>query len=114
MWLGELLAAEAPPGANDSLIVMVGGVIVAALGALSLVLVEVVKGRNSRNASPSSPPQQTVVTDEKVVERVAVLWNWRQEIRAADDIHDRTLFETADDVKDVVIFLNRQHPGWRP
>ena len=59
MWpLGELLAAEAP--ANDSLIVVVGGIIVAAIGALGLVITEIVKGRDAR-PTPALPPSTVTV-----------------------------------------------------
>lgn len=52
---------------------MVGGVIVAALGTLGLVLVEIVKGRNSRT-TPSPPPVSAPPNgrDVELYERTAV------------------------------------------
>lgn len=53
---------------------MVGGVIVAALGMLGLVLVEIIKGRNSRTTTTPNPtsPVLPASKDIELYERTAV------------------------------------------
>ena len=89
MWTwGSVLAAEPAANSSDSYIVVIGGIVVAALGTLGLVLVEVIKGRNSRTtASPPSPTSVPTGTgkDVELYERTAVL-NVR--VDDADDRHD--------------------------
>lgn len=105
MWrIGELLAAEAP--ANDSLVVVIGGIVVAAIGALGLVLTEVVKGRPGRT-TPAPP-------DSDTPSRLAVLEDWRVQVMKVDDLHDRTVYRVSGDVEDIVRWLNREFPNWRP
>lgn len=58
MWVGGIFAAaEAPPAQNsDSLLVLIAGIIIAAMVPLGSVIVEIVRGRNSRTtASPPAP-----------------------------------------------------------
>lgn len=106
MWLhGGILAAETPPaGVSDQLIIMVGGVITAAIVALGGVLVAIV---NSRNRTTSSPPAPGTSADEHVLyERTAVL------ARRADDADER--FEVMDRRLDQVErLLDRSDPDWR-
>ena len=92
MWLygGTLLAADtAPPaGVSDQLIIMVGGVITAAIVALGGVLVAVVNAKANRtSASPPAPTAQPS-SDHVLYERTAVL------TRRADDSDER--FEVMD------------------
>lgn len=115
MWpLGELLAAEAP--ANDSLIVVVGGIIVAAIGALGLVITEIVKGRDAR-PTPAPPPSTVTggqVDLQALAADVAVLKDHRVQTMKADTIHEKLVYGMVEDVKDLVRWMDREHPGWRP
>lgn len=116
MWLAA--AAEAPAGASDGLVAVIGGVVIAALGTLGVVLREVIVGRNARAATPP-PPAATVTASPHVdvvalAADVAVLKDWRKTTREADDIHDRTLRKVVDDVEDLTAWQDREHPGWRP
>lgn len=114
MWLyGELLGADAPPaGVSDQLIIMVGGIITAALTLLGGVLVAMVNSRSNRTA-PSPPAPTTGNSDHVLYERTAVL------TRRADDADDRfhvmDLARTKDreDLDDVLDYLDHRDPGWR-
>jgi hypothetical protein len=112
LWL--LVAAEtsAPSGVSDQLVIVVGGVITAAIVALSGVLVAIVNRSSSRTTA--SPPAPTGGSDLILYERTAVL------ARRADDADDRfDLLDKAqgtarDDLDDVLDYLDRRNPGWRP
>lgn len=67
---------------------MVGGVIVAALGTLGLVLAEVIKGRNSRTTASPPAPTSSPGKDIELYERTATLSN-----RADDRDRRHDLFE---------------------
>jgi hypothetical protein len=113
LWL--LVAAEtsAPSGVSDQLVIVVGGVITAAIVALSGVLVAIVNRSSSRTTA--SPPAPTPGGSDLILyERTAVL------ARRADDADDRfDLLDKAqgtarDDLDDVLDYLDRRNPGWRP
>lgn len=117
MWPGEVLAAASDAPANDSLIVVIGGIVVAAIGLLTAVLVEVVRGRGARTSTPAQPSTTISSTSVDVVALaadVAVLKDWRKTTREADDLHDRTVHGLVGDVEDLVRFNDREHPDWRP
>lgn len=90
-----------------------GGIVVAAIGALGLVLAEVVKGRNSRIPTTGAGTSTTVDVVALAAD-VAVLKDWRAETRKADDLHDRTVHGLVEDVEDLVRWHDREHPDWRP
>ena len=109
MWLygGTLLAADAPPpaGVSDQLIIMVGGVITAAIVALGGVLVAVVNSRANRT-SPSPPAPTPTVNEHELYERTAVL------SRRADDGDER--FDVMDRRLDQIERrLDLDDPDWR-
>ena len=121
MWLvGDLLAAEAP--ANDSLIVVVGGIVVAAIGAMGLVLTEVVKGRAGRTtpAPPGPAPQPQAPVNVELYERTAVLSRRADDSDTRDDVQDRR-HEVSEDRHDhadarlesLEQWRNRIDPDWR-
>jgi hypothetical protein len=91
---------------------MVGGVITAAIVALGGVLVAVVNSRSSRTTP--SPPPPTSIDEHVLYERTAVL------ARRADDSDDRfhvmdlARAKDRDDLDDVLEYLDRSNPGWRP
>lgn len=108
MWLyGDLFATADPPaqtGVSDQLIIMIGGVVTAAIVALGGVLVAMVNRGSGRTTA--SPPAPAPTSDHALYERTAVL------ARRADDADDR--FEMQDRRLDA---LERHHdncdPGWR-
>lgn len=88
MWIGDvLLAAEPPPDA--SLVAVIGGVVVAAITTLGLVLTEVLRGRAGRNtaAAPPGPAQPAV----ELYERTAVLNQRADDNDDRDDVQDHEL-----------------------
>lgn len=93
MWeIGGFLAADQPPGASDSLIVTAGGVIIAAIGALGLLLVELARGRNARRAGsqvPVAEPASAAAKDVELYERTAVLSSRADDSDHRDDMQDR-------------------------
>lgn len=95
MWAwGDLLAAvEVPGGSNDSLIAMVGGVIVAALGTLGLVLTEILKGRNSRTTASPPAPTTGSSKDVELYERTAVLSNRADDSDRRHNLLERTVHQ---------------------
>lgn len=103
MWL--LVAAEAPaPAVSDQLIIMVGGVITAAIVALGGVLVAVVNSRASRTTA--SPPAPTSADEHVLYERTAVL------AARADDSDDR--FDVMDRRLDQIERrLDLDDTGWK-
>ena len=112
MWLYGA-AETAPAGVSDQLIIMVGGVITAAIVALGGVLVAVVNSRSSRTA-PSPPAPSQGSSDLVLYERTAVL------TRRADDADERfhvldlAQSKARDDLDDVLDYLDRRDPDWRP
>lgn len=113
MWLfgGILLATDAttPAGVDDQLILMVGGVITAAIVALGGVLVAVVNSRANRTgASPPSP------TDEHVLyERTAVHNKRLDDADERFEVMDRALGKNREDLDDILDYLDDRDPGWR-
>jgi hypothetical protein len=105
VWLGELLGAEATAVTGGSLSVVIGGVVVAAVGALGLVAQEWIRSR--RTGADSGHPRD-------LGERVAVLEDWRVQTMKVDDIHDRQVARALGDVEDLVRWMDRERPGWRP
>jgi len=56
VWLGGILAAAAPTQDNGSVLVLIGGIIIAMMVPLGSVIVEIIKGKNARTtASPPAP-----------------------------------------------------------
>lgn len=109
MWLnGEWVsAAEAPTqsGVSDQLIIVIGGVVTAAIVALGTVLVAIVN-RGASKTTPSPPAPVGATADHELYERTAVL---RQRADDADerfDVMDRRL----DQVERV---LDLDDPNWR-
>lgn len=117
MWLyGGILAAEAPApaGVSDQLIIMVGGVITAAIVALGGVLVAVVNSRAGRTTpSPPSPTPQPS-SDHVLYERTAVLTRRADDGDERFDQLDRAQTRDRDDLDDVIHYLDRRDPDWRP
>jgi hypothetical protein len=73
LWLDVLAAAESPSaGVSDQLIIIVGGVITAAITVLGGVLVAIVNSRTSRTA-PSPPAPVPTINEHELYERTAVL-----------------------------------------
>lgn len=105
MWLyGGFLATEAPPaGVSDQLIIVVGGVITAAIVALSGVLVAIV---NSRGKTTPSPLPPTSVDEHVLYERTAVLARRADDSDERDEVQDRRL----DQIERV---LDINDPQWR-
>ncbi len=93
MWLtgGLQAAAEAPDpaGFSDQLIVVVGGVITAAIVALGGVLVAVVNSRASRTTA--SPPAPAPDVGHELYERTAVLRQRADDADERDEVQDRRL-----------------------
>lgn len=112
MWLYG--AAAAPQGVSDQLIIMVGGVITAAIVALGGVLVAVVNSRAGKTTASPPAPTASQPGDLVLYERTAVL------ARRADDSDDRfhvlDLARTKDreDLDHVIEYLDRRDPDWRP
>lgn len=98
-----LLAAEAPveAGVSDQLIVMIGGIAVAAIGAIATVLVALVNSRSKTTPSPPPPSDGGHV----VYERLAVLERRADDADERDEVQDRRL----DQVEDV---LDVDNPRW--
>lgn len=105
MWAtGALFAAENPPptsGISDTLIVTIGGIVVAALGTLGLVLSEVVKGRHARTTASPPPPSLTSQSmDVELYERTAVLSQRADDNDERDALQDRELRDQRDALDD--------------
>lgn len=104
------MAAEAPAtGGNDALLVMIGGIVVAALGAAATVLVAAI---NSRSGKPPALPQPTpaptadMAHRDYVVGRLAVHDQRLDDGDERDEIQDRRL----DQLERV---LDLDNPSWR-
>jgi len=103
----QIVAADVPAttGVSDQLVIMVGGVITAAIVALGGVLVAVVNSRASKT-TPSPPAPHPEGADHVLYERTAVLG------RRADDADDR--FEMMDRrVDQIERRLDLDDPKWR-
>lgn len=87
MWASVAAEAPATTGVSDQLIIMVGGVITAAIVALGGVLVAIVNTKASKT-TPSPPAPVTSADEHVLYERTAVL------SRRADDSDER--FELMD------------------
>lgn len=116
MWLhGDWVsAAEAPTqsGASDQLIIMIGGVVTAAIVALGTVLVAIVN-RGGGKTTPSPPAPTPTSSDHVLYERTAVLRQRADDNDDRDDVQDRR-HERTDDRLDALERLNdRLHPDWR-
>lgn len=116
-------AAEATTGPSDALIVALGGVIVAALGALGLVLVEVVKGRNARTTASPPPPATAAPATPPVelYERTAVLSQRADDNDERDDVQDHELRDQRTVLDDhhsrlshVERWITASDPDWKP
>lgn len=94
MWLfGEqVLAADpsAPSGVSDQLIIVVGGVITAAIVALGGVLVAMVNTRANKT-SPSPPAPTPTSNEHELYERTAVLGRRADDSDERDEVQDRRL-----------------------
>lgn len=112
MWLVVAADPSAPAGVSDQLIIMVGGVITAAIVALGGVLVAIVNTKASKT-TPSPPAPATSVDEHVLYERTAVL------ARRADDsderfhVIDKAHTKVRDDLDDVLDYLDDKDPGWR-
>lgn len=105
MWLYAAAEAPAQSGVSDQLIIMIGGVVTAAIVALGGVLVAIVN-RGGSKTTPSPPAPVAGAADHELYERTAVL---RQRADDADerfDVMDRRL----DQVERV---LDLDDPNWR-
>lgn len=95
MWLfgGFLLATDAPSpsGVSDQLILMVGGVITAAIVALGGVLVAIVNSRANKTTTPSPPAASPTANEHVLYERTAVLSQRADDNDDRDDVQDRRL-----------------------
>jgi hypothetical protein len=98
VWTGGTFAAEATQQNGDSLLVLIGGIIIAAMVPLGSVIVEIVKGRNSRTtASPPAPspfpgaPSSSSPKDVELYERTAALNERLRQKDEADHLRDRML-----------------------
>lgn len=115
MWATTVggFAADAPPGVDDSLIAIVGGIVVSAIGALGLVLAEWVKGRNARTTP--SPPQPTPAPamGVEIYERTAVLNRRADDNDARDDVQDRRHDRSEDRLDALERWVDHHEPGWR-
>ena len=90
MWLYGAAETSAP-GVSDQLIIMVGGVITAAIVALGGVLVAIVNSRsNKTSASPPAPVPQPS-SDHVLYERTAVLTRRADDADERFDVMDRRL-----------------------
>jgi hypothetical protein len=110
LWLhGEWVsAAEAPTqsGVSDQLIIMIGGVVTAAIVALGGVLVAIVN-RGGAKTAPSPPgPMVAPGSDHVLYERTAVLTQRADDNDERDDVQDRRL----DQIERV---LDLDNPEWR-
>jgi hypothetical protein len=105
LWLLVAPETAAITGTSDQLIIMVGGVITAAIVALSGVLVAIVNSR--ANKTTPSPPAATATTNEhELYERTAVLSRRMDDSDERDEIQDRRL-----EVIERVLDLNNKQ--WR-
>ena len=87
----------------------------AALGALGLVLTEVVKGRNARNAAPAAPPTEGVSKDlVELYERTAVHNVRLDDADERHDVLDRTVDTHGHRIEDIHTRLRRaeKHLGF--
>lgn len=107
-----LAAGATPPGAHDSLIAAIGGVVVALLGALGLVTAEVMRGRNSHTTS--SPPEPHPEKDVELYERTAVLGSRADDADQRDDLQDRALHNHGDRLEALEQWADRHDPRRRP
>lgn len=104
MWQ-SVAADSSTPGISDQLIIVVGGIITAAIVALGGVLVAIVNSRASRT-TPSPPAPTPSAGDTALYERTAVL------AQRADDADDR--FDVMDRRLDQVERrLDLDNPEWR-
>lgn len=103
-------AADAPDGSGtDQLIIILGGVIVAAITAGGTVLVAVVNARTNRTApSPPSPTSEPTPTVDAIHlrEDVAVLRYRADDSDERDEIQDRRLDQ-------IERHLDMDNPRWR-
>ena len=97
MWLygGLSAAAEttAPAGVSDQLVIMVGGVITAAIVALGGVLVAIVNSRANRTTPSPPAPVAVPSSDHVLYERTAVLSRRADDSDERFDLMDRRLDE---------------------
>lgn len=105
MWLAGALAADTPPsGLSDQLIIMVGGVITAAIVALGGVLVAIVNSRSGKTTP--SPPAPTSADEHVLYERTAVLARRADDADERDEVQDRRLDQ-------LERRLDLDNPEWR-
>ena len=113
MWLYGAADPTAPAGVSDQLIIMVGGVITAAIVALGGVLVAIVNSRASRTTPSPPAPHPDPSADHELYERTAVL---RQRADDGDErfhVLDKQQSKVRDDLDDVLDYLDERDPGWR-
>ena len=90
MWAIVAADAQGPAAVSDQLVIVVGGVITAAIVALGGVLVAVVNSRASRT-TPSPPAPNPEPADTALYERTAVLTRRADDNDDRDDVQDRRL-----------------------
>lgn len=110
MWLTGVLAAEVPAsgGSSDQLLVMIGGIVVAALGTIGAVAVAAINNRNKTAPSPPAAlsPASDLAWRDYVTGELAVGRARADDSDERDEMQDRRL----DHLERV---LDRSHPDWR-
>lgn len=96
---------EPASGASDQLIIMIGGVITAAIVALGGVMVAMVN-RGASRTTPSPPAPVATGSDHVLYERTAVLAQRADDSDERDEVQDRRL----DQLERV---LDLDNPEWR-
>lgn len=109
MWLTGVLAAEVPAsGGNDQLLVMIGGIVVAAFGMIGVVGAAALNNRNKTAPSPPAVanPASDLAWRDYVTGELAVGRARADDSDERDEMQDRRL----DHLERV---LDRSHPDWR-
>ena len=108
MWLGGIVAAaDTPPaGVSDQIIIIIGGIVVAAITALGGVLVAVVNSRTNRTTASPPSPTPAPGSDHVLFERTAVLARRADDGDERDELQDRRI----DQIERV---LDLGNPDWR-
>lgn len=116
MWLyGDLIATADPPaqsGVSDQLIIMIGGVVTAAIVALGGVLVAMVN-RGSSRTTASPPAPVPTPSDHVLYERTAVLTRRADDGDDRFDVMDRSLHNQDDRIEAIERHLDHREPDWR-
>ena len=113
--LGGLAADIPPAGANDALLTVVGGIVVAAIGALGLVVAEWLRGRNARTTSSPPPPTPQPAAggkDVELYERTAVLSRRADDNDERDDLQDLRHERSEDRLERLEQWAGHRDPDW--